>query len=333
MREMRAPSAPFHDPDRKRQSLISRFLAFIGRHGTIAFALSIFLGLALPQLAEAARPILVINVFVFTALTYARVDVDNLRATLARRGRLGLALLWAAFAPPLVLLAIVSVVGRDAIHGNLLLGLVLYCAAPVLNSSPAFAMLLGFRNGLILAILFINLLLTPLLAPPIASFLMGQDLPLTMTSLALRLSVMIFGATLGAIALRWWLGGPRIAALKHEFDGINVILFFLFAVAAMDGVIEMTTADPWRTAFYLGLAFGLSTLMFLISLIVTRRFGLNDGFALSIGVGFRNVGLLVAAFGPSLPAESYLYFSLSQFPTYLAPMLIAPLARRYAGRD
>jgi bile acid:Na+ symporter, BASS family len=73
--------------------------------------------------------------------------------------------------------------------------------------------------------------------------------------------------------------------------------------------------------------------MLLISLLVTRPFGANDGFTLSMGVGLRNIGLLVAAFGPTLPKEAFLYFSLSQFPTYLAPMLLAPLAKRFTGRD
>ncbi len=60
-----------------------------------------------------------------------------------------------------------------------MLGLVLYVAAPVLNGSPAFAMLLGFRSGLILTINFIHMIITPLIAPPLASWLIGHELPLS----------------------------------------------------------------------------------------------------------------------------------------------------------
>jgi bile acid:Na+ symporter, BASS family len=313
--------------------LLSRLLAAIGRRGEFAFALSIFLGLALPQLAEAARPFLVITVFVFTMLTYARVDLEDLKDTLARPGRLALILIYAIVAPPLVLLAILAIVPSSLISEALMLGLVLYVAAPVLNGSPAFAMLLGFRNGLILTILFVQMIVTPLVSPPLASWMMGHELPISGWSLALRLGVMVFGGTLGALLIRRLVGPHRLKARAHELNGLNVVLYFLFAIAAMDGVIEATRADPSRTFIFLGIAFALSAVMFAASLAVTRPLGRNDSFTLSIGVGLRNIGLLAAAFGPSLPKEAFLYFSLSQFPTYLAPILMAPLARRFAARD
>jgi bile acid:Na+ symporter, BASS family len=312
--------------------MIRAMLAAIGRKGEFAFALSIFLGLALPQLAEAARPFLVITVFIFTMLTYARVDMENLKETLAQPLRLAAVLLYAVIAPPLILVGILALAGPDAVSEALLLGLVLYVAAPVLNGSPAFAMLLGFRNGLILTILFVQMILTPLVSPPLASWLMGQDLPISGWELAIRLSVMVFGGTIGAVLIRRFIGAAKLKAHADELNGFNVILYFLFAIAAMDGVIEATREDPMRTMLFLVIAFGLSAVMFLVSLILTRPLGGNDSFSLSIGIGLRNIGLLVAAFGPSLPKEAFLYFSLSQFPTYLAPMLIAPLARRFIGR-
>jgi bile acid:Na+ symporter, BASS family len=39
------------------------------------FALSIFMGLALPQFAAAARPLLPITIFLFVAMTFARADL------------------------------------------------------------------------------------------------------------------------------------------------------------------------------------------------------------------------------------------------------------------
>jgi bile acid:Na+ symporter, BASS family len=49
--------------------LISRPFAFMGRYGTQGFALSIFLGLALPQFAAAARPLLAFTIFIFVMTT------------------------------------------------------------------------------------------------------------------------------------------------------------------------------------------------------------------------------------------------------------------------
>jgi bile acid:Na+ symporter, BASS family len=314
-------------------ALISQVLAAIGRKGELAFAISIFLGLALPQLAEAARPLLVITVFIFTMLTYARVDIGNMADTFRQPFRLGLAMLWAIIAPPLIFIGVMALVGPNHMSEALTLGLVLYVAAQVLNGSPAFAMLLGFRSGLILTINFFHMIITPFISPPIASWLVGHDLPMSMGVLAFRLSIMIFGATIGALLIRRFIGQARLKAHAHELNGLNVILYFGFAIAAMDGVIDATLADPMRTALFLAVAFGLSILMFAISLIVARPLGSNDCFTLSMGIGLRNIGLLVAAFGPTLPKEAFLYFSLSQFPTYLAPMLLAPLAKRFIRKD
>ena len=50
-------------------------LALLGRYGTQGFALSIFLGLALPQFSAAARPLLPITIFCFTTVVFMRADL------------------------------------------------------------------------------------------------------------------------------------------------------------------------------------------------------------------------------------------------------------------
>jgi BASS family bile acid:Na+ symporter len=42
----------------------------------------------------------------------------------------------------------------------------------------------------------------------------------------------------------------------------------------------------------------------------------------------RNMGLMLAGTGGALPDLTWLYFALSQFPIYLSPLLLQPLARR-----
>jgi hypothetical protein len=45
----------------------------------------------------------------------------------------------------------------------------------------------------------------------------------------------------------------------------------------------------------------------------------------------RNMGLMLAATGGALPDFTWLYFALAQFPVYLSPLLLTPLARRLKG--
>ena len=54
-------------------------LALIGRYGTQGFVASLFVGLALPQLADAARPLLGIATFTFVMMTFMRIDPRALR--------------------------------------------------------------------------------------------------------------------------------------------------------------------------------------------------------------------------------------------------------------
>ena len=54
-----------------------------------------------------------------------------------------------------------------------------------------------------------------------------------------------------------------------------------------------------------------------------------DRFVLGYGTGQRNMGLLIAALGAATPDSTFLFFALAQFPIYLMPQLIKPLAGRF----
>jgi BASS family bile acid:Na+ symporter len=49
-------------------------------------------------------------------------------------------------------------------------------------------------------------------------------------------------------------------------------------------------------------------------------------------VSQRNMGLMVAATDGILPGLTWLYFAMSQFPIYLAPQLLKPIATRLTGQ-
>jgi BASS family bile acid:Na+ symporter len=151
--------------------------------------------------------------------------------------------------------------------------------------------------------------------------------------LGMRLFWLLAGAGLACFALRRFMGPARIAELRHEFDGIYVLLYFVFAVAAMDGVIAATLASPARVLLYLVVGTSLTGLGLAAAMLAMRRYGRAEAFVLGLGTGMRNTGLLVAAMGASLPADAFLFFSLLQFPIYCAPMLVTPLARRIRAAE
>lgn len=303
-------------------------LALIGRYGTQGFAVSIFLGLALPQFAAAARPMLAVTIFVFVTITFARVDRAALKALLRRPAPLLLAALWLVGAPALLVGLGLTVAGRENLDPGLVLGLALLGAAPPIMSAPAVAMLFGMQPTLIISAVLLTTTLAPLVSPVLAELIAGAVVPLDLGILIRRLVLLIGGAIVAAAVLRLVMGEERIRAHKAHFDGVGVVMYFLFAVAAMDGVLEAAVSDPGRVARFLAIAFAVSLSGFAAAWLSLRPLQPADRFVLGYATGQRNMGLLIAALGAATPDTTFLYFALAQFPIYLMPQLVRPLARR-----
>jgi bile acid:Na+ symporter, BASS family len=305
-------------------------LAWIGRYGTQGFAASIFLGLALPQFAAAARPLLAVSIFVFVMITFARVDVAALRGLLRRPAPLALAVAWLIAAPAALITAALALIGREPLDPGLVLGLALLGAAPPIMSAPAVAMLLNLQPTLIMAAVLVTTTLSPLVSPVLAEFIVGAAVPLDLGILIRRLLLLIGGAILAAAILRSLLGEARLRARKAELDGLGVVMYFLFAIAAMDGVLAAAIANPGQVARFLAIACTVSALGFAAGLLALVRLPPGDRFVLAYATGHRNMGLLIAALGAATPDTTFLFFALAQFPIYLMPQLVKPLARRLA---
>ena len=308
--------------------ILARLLAAIGRRGTEGFALSIFMGLALPQFATQARPLLPVTIFCFMVVVFLRADFTIILGLIRRPSVLLLACGWMVVAPALLVLGAIAVLGRDALDPGLLLGLAILGAAPPIMSSPAVAILYGFEPSLIIAGVLAITILSPLLAPPLVDFLAGQAVPLDQLVLMGRLALFVGGGMVVALILRRWLGRPRVASMKAELDGFGVVMYFIFAVAAMDGVTAAALASPALVARYLAVVFVLSFTGLIVGWLLLRFARTSDRFMLGYAAGQRNMGLLVAALGAGVPDTTFLFFALAQFPIYLMPLLLAPVARR-----
>ncbi len=310
---------------------ISDILASVGRRGTEGFALSIFLGLALPQLAAQARPLLPVTIFCFTTVVFMRADFGVIGKLFARPAKLITGVAWLILAPALLIGVALALIGRENLDPGLVLGLAILGAAPPIMSSPAVAIIYGFEPSLIIACVLVVTVLSPVLAPVIVEFLAGAIVPLDRSVLALRLLVFVGGGILAASILRRVLGQTRIIAMKSSLDGFGVFMYFVFAIAAMDGVTQAAMSNPARVATFLGVAFALSILGIVSAYMALRIARPTERFMLGYGTAQRNMGLLVAALGAGVPPTTYLFFALAQFPIYLMPWLLKPVAKRLAA--
>jgi BASS family bile acid:Na+ symporter len=311
-------------------SFLLNGLQLIGRYGTQGFAISIFLGLALPQFAAAARPLLGVTIFVFVMITFARADADAVRALVRRPAALALASGWLMLAPAALIGLALALVGRQNLDPGLVLGLAVLAAAPPIMSAPAVAMLLGLQPTLIISSVLLTTTLSPLFSPLLAGWVAGAVVPIDLSVLVRRLVLLIGGAIAGAGLLRFVMGAEQIRAHKAHFDGLGVVMYFLFAIAAMDGVLSAAVADPGKVARFIAVAFAIAAVGFLASRLLPKPIGPADRFVLGYATGQRNMGLLIAALGAATPESTFLFFALAQFPIYLMPQLIKPLARRFA---
>ncbi len=308
-------------------------LALLGRYGTQGFALSIFLGLALPQFSAAARPLLPVTIFCFTTVVFMRADLGVISGLVRRPAKLIAACLWLMAAPALLIGAVLMVIGREALDPGLLLGIAMLGAAPPIMSSPAVAILYGFEPSLIIASVIVTTVVSPVVAPVFVEWLAGAAVPLDRWALTLRLLIFIGGGVVVAVALRRWLGAARIRELKPNLDGFGVLMYFIFAIAAMDGVTDAAFARPGQVALFGAIAFLISAIGLLSACLVLWRFRTSERFMIGYGTGQRNMGLLVAALGAGVPPTTYLFFALAQFPIYLLPWLLRGVAARLRRRE
>ncbi len=314
-------------------AFLAAALAWLGRHGTQGFALSIFLGLALPQFSAMARPALPITIFCFTTVVFMRLDMSVTLGLLRHPAKLATSCAWLIAGPALLIGGALLLVGRENLDPGIVLGLAIMGAAPPIMSSPAVAILYGFEPSLIIASVILTTIVSPIVAPILVELLADAAVPLDRWALTMRLLIFIGGGMAVATAIRFWLGLARIKAMKANLDGFGVLMYFIFAIAAMDGVTKAALDNPRLVLFVLGCVFAVSAAGLVSSWLVLRLLPASERFMIGYGTGQRNMGLLVAALGAGVSPTTFLYFALAQFPIYLLPWLLGGIAGRIRRRE
>jgi hypothetical protein len=305
-------------------------LAWLGRQGTRAVAASIFIGIAVPPLAAVLKPGFPYALFVLLCLAFLRVDPADVRAHFSRPVLIAAATGWMMLGTPLLIgLALIALGIEERLPG-LYIAMILQAAAPPVISAPTLAALMGLDAALSLATLIVCTALTPLIAPAFAALFVGPGLPISPYALGAKLFGMLAGAAILAALIRRAAGKEWVARQSGRIDGLSVIALFFFAVALMDGVLVAILAEPLKVLGLTALSFGLSLGLAALTALVFARLGGGQALALGLAAGNRNMGLMLAAAGTAVPDLTWLYFAVAQFPIYLMPAMLKPLARRVA---
>jgi predicted Na+-dependent transporter len=306
-------------------------LAWLGRQGTRALAISVFFGLAVPPLAGYVKPYLGETVFVLLLFSYLRTDPAAFARNLKSPGLTIIAALWVMVAVPLLFGTAYAMSGvREAIPALYTI-MILQCAITPITSSAAFAALMGLDVAFSLAALIVSNVMSPVTTVAFSYLFLGTSL---FSPIELGVKLFFFFSASGAIAyaIRRVAGRAWIESQKEPIDGLNVIAVFIFAIAAMDGVPRQFIADPLFALELLALIFVLTSALIGLSVLVFLRAGLDRGLVIGLLAAFRNIGVIMAALGATLPDLAWFYFAMVQFPIYLLPALVKPLARRFAEK-
>lgn len=306
-------------------------LAWLGRQGTRALAVSIFFGLAVPQLAAYVKPYLGETVFVLLLFSYLRTDPHAFRRYVRAPGIVIAAALWVMIALPLIFGSIYALSGVRDYMPALYTILILQIAIAPITSSAAFAALMGLDVALSLTTLIAASAISPITTVAFSYLFLGTSL---FSPIELGLKLFFFFASSGAVAyaIRRLAGQAWLERQKEPIDGLNVIGVFIFAIAAMDGVPRHFMEAPLFSFALLGLVVAVTVLLVAVTVLAFLRAGIRSGLVIGFAAAFRNLGLVMAAIGTMLPDLAWFYFALAQFPIYLMPALVTPLARRLAEK-
>jgi BASS family bile acid:Na+ symporter len=312
--------------------LIVGALAWLGRQGTRAIAALVFIAIAVPPLDRLLKPFVAEAIFVLLFLAFLRVEPAALRDHLRHPGLVLRATAWTMLALPVGIGCLGLALGLDRTAPELFLAVMLQAVAPPLMVAPAFAAAMGLDAALVLAVLLASAAVTPLTAPVFAALFVGDTLQLSPLALGLKLFGIIAGAAVLATVARRFVGAAAIDRRKAVIDGVNILVAFVFVGAVMENFAANVVAAPLPMLGLAALAFALCFGVLGLTHLLFRRAGAERAFVLGLTASQRNMGIMLAATGGALPELVWLWFALSQFPIYLAPQLLKPLARRLVAR-
>lgn len=302
-------------------------LAWLGRQGARAIAAVVFIAIVVPPFDALVKPFVTEAIFALLCLAFLRVDTAVLRGHMRRPGLVLAATAWTSLVVPAVIGTACLLTHLDTRSPALFLALMLQAVASPMMAAPAFAAVMGLDATLVLTTLVLSTALTPLSAPLFAYAFIGPALTLSPLALGLKLFAILAGSLAAAAIVRRFAGLAAIRRCNDQIDGMNILLVFIFVAAVMENVARRFIDDPLGMIALTALAFALTFAILALTALAFAAAGRERAFVLGLMASQRNMGLMLAATGGALPDFTWIYFALAQFPVYLSPLLLTPLAR------
>ena len=302
-----------------------RPLEFIAGRAPVLLAAGVFAGIFWQPLADALAPWLEALIVVNLALSMIRIEAAALRAYLRRPGLIAVVFLFSMIGAPLAVWVLTQATGME---GPLAAGIVFHGLATPIMSAAAISVLFGLDAALALIVTVMSYALVPLTMPPLALWLLGIRLDVTVLELMGRLGTIVGAAFVLAFAARFLLSARFLRAQGQNIDGIMVIVMVGVAISLMSGLPDFAVAHPAYTALATGTAFATNIALQIFAAALFWPLGRRTALTVGLITGNTNVALVLASLAESAPYDLLVYFVLGQFPIYILPLVALPVYRR-----
>ena len=304
----------------------NQLLRFIGRHGTLIMPIGVIIGLLYPSLTQLTRPIAESVVIAMLVVSVYRLNPKHIKEKLHDFKIIGAGILWLLLMMPAFTFCIGYLIG---IPSGLLAVVVAWSACPPLVSMPGLAILIGLDGAAALLIMIGGTLLFTITLPLVLSLLIGSNLGLSPTSMALELVCIVFISFFLAQGLRWLVGEKHATKSEGSADGIIVILMALFAVTIMGGFHDALENNPEKLPLFISVAIVISAASQILNALIFHRFKRKTGGALALASGSRNLALLIPIVSGPFGEDLWLFIAVIQIPIYFLPIISKPLYQRF----
>jgi BASS family bile acid:Na+ symporter len=279
----------------------------------------VLLGLAVPTLAEAARPLMGVAVFIFTLGAFLKVDRASFAAECSSKAWLAATLAWSTLGVPLLMLGVVRVTRPDP---ELAQGLLLCALAPPVGAAAAIAAMLRLNATFALLATVGQTAVTPFYLPALSVWLAGYHVDIDPADMTVRLLAIVGGAGLTAALLKRYVGA-FVSKNPDAMTGIAVLGLILVALGAMRDMQSYLIANPGTVALYVAVAFLVNIGFQAIASLLFSAAGSVRARTIGLLSGNRNVMLIWVAAGASLSGHQHieLLLAMSLLPIFMLPAL------------
>lgn len=307
-----------------------RILTVLGRHATQFLFVGVFIGLALPGLAELFRPLLAPSVVLLLFAALLRVDSAAMSGYIRRPAVVVLLTVWLLVFCPILTWFLLRFL---PVPQSLDTAVVLMAAAPPILGSASIAMILKLDGALVVVGALLATLLTPLTVPPLALLLLGLELDIGLADFMFRLGLVVVIAFTGAVIVRRFVTPADLAARAELLDGIVVTIMLIFAIAIMAGVTDAVFERSQTVILWTLTAFIANPVLQLIGTLAFSWLGLRRALSIGLLSGNCNMGLMLAALPAERDADVLLFFAIAQLPMYMLPIVMVPVYKRLLNRE